>query len=243
MTDRPCNLKKYTRKEAFDNGENPYAGSLETSASWPTSTRARRRPRSVSCSTQGACTASVKHTKAWRRWIGWSRNRTWHHDPRPPRPLASGAAIKWAIIDTPGHVDFTVEVRRSLRVLDGAVAVFCAKGGVEPQSETVWRQATKYGVPRLALYQQDGHHRRGLPPGGRHDEGAPAGQCDADSVAIGSEGSFRGLVDLLRMKAEICVDEMGTKQDRNRHPRGTYGRGRGIPRKSSWKRSPRPTTR
>ena len=79
--------------------------------------------------------------------------------PPPPRP-AYWKGHRINIIDTPGHVDFTVEVERSLRVLDGSVTVFCAKGGVEPQSETVWRQADKYHVPRMALCKQDGHYGR-----------------------------------------------------------------------------------
>ncbi len=117
------------------------------------------------------------------------------------------------IIDTPGHVDFTVEVERSLRVLDGAVAVFCAKGGVEPQSETVWRQATKYGVPRLAYVNKmditgaDFHRVVGMMKERLHANAVPI------QLPIGAESTFVGLIDLIKMKAEIYVDEMGTKHD------------------------------
>ena len=117
------------------------------------------------------------------------------------------------IIDTPGHVDFTVEVERSLRVLDGAVAVFCAKGGVEPQSETVWRQATKYGVPRLAYVNKmdimgaDFYRVVDMMRERLHANAVPI------QLPIGSEASFVGLVDLIKMKAEIYVDELGTTMD------------------------------
>jgi len=113
------------------------------------------------------------------------------------------------IIDTPGHVDFTVEVERSLRVLDGAVAVFCAKGGVEPQSETVWRQATKYSVPRLAYVNKMDitgadffrvvemmKDRLGANP-------VPI------QLPIGKEDSFRGIVDLMTMEATVYYDDLG----------------------------------
>ncbi len=113
------------------------------------------------------------------------------------------------IIDTPGHVDFTVEVERSLRVLDGAVAVFCAKGGVEPQSETVWRQATKYSVPRLAYVNKmditgaDFNNVVNM----MHDRlGANAVPIQ---LPIGSEGEFRGIIDLVKMKAEVYYDDAG----------------------------------
>ena len=115
------------------------------------------------------------------------------------------------IIDTPGHVDFTVEVERSLRVLDGSVTVFCAKGGVEPQSETVWRQADKYHVPRMAyvnkmdimgadFYNVVAMMRDRL-------------KCNAVPIQlpIGFEDSFKGLVDLVEMKAYIYNDDLGNE--------------------------------
>ena len=117
------------------------------------------------------------------------------------------------IIDTPGHVDFTVEVERSLRVLDGSVTVFCAKGGVEPQSETVWRQADKYHVPRIAYVNK------------MDILGADFFNCvqmmkdrlRANAVPIqlpiGKEDSFKGIIDLVTMKAIYYLDDLGTVLD------------------------------
>ena len=110
------------------------------------------------------------------------------------------------IIDTPGHVDFTVEVERSLRVLDGAVAVFCAKGGVEPQSETVWHQATKYNVPRIAYVNKMdivGADFFNVISMMKKRLGANAVPIQ---LPIGSEADFVGIVDLVRMKAEVYYD-------------------------------------
>ena len=113
------------------------------------------------------------------------------------------------IIDTPGHVDFTVEVERSLRVLDGSVTVLCAKGGVEPQTETVWRQADKYHVPRMVYVNKmdimgaDFYHVLDM----MHDRL----KCNAVPVQlpIGSESTFKGVVDLIKMKAFVFYDDLG----------------------------------
>lgn len=113
------------------------------------------------------------------------------------------------IIDTPGHVDFTVEVERSLRVLDGAVAVFCAKGGVEPQSETVWRQADKYKVPRMAFVNKmdimgaDFYQAVDMMKERLGTNAVPI------QLPIGSEADFVGIIDLVDMKAHIFMDDLG----------------------------------
>ena len=113
------------------------------------------------------------------------------------------------IIDTPGHVDFTMEVERCLRVLDGAVAVFCAKGGVEPQSETVWRQATKYNVPRIAyVNKMDIMGANFMRVVGMMRERLGANAVPIQ-LPIGAEASFRGIIDLVRMKAEVYYDDDG----------------------------------
>jgi len=122
------------------------------------------------------------------------------------------------IIDTPGHVDFTVEVERSLRVLDGSVTVFCAKGGVEPQSETVWRQADRYNVPRLAYINK------------MDIMGADFYNCldmikerlQANAVPIqlpiGKEENFEGIIDLVKMKAYIFMDKLGKNSEEREIP-------------------------
>jgi elongation factor G len=118
------------------------------------------------------------------------------------------------IIDTPGHVDFTVEVERSLRVLDGAVGVFCAVGGVEPQSETVWRQADKYGVPRIAFINKMdriGANFEAVVNQVRSKLGKNAVPLQ---LPIGAEDKFRGVIDLVLMKALIFNDEsLGAKYE------------------------------
>jgi len=136
---------------------------------------------------------------------------------------AAATTCQWSghrinIIDTPGHVDFTVEVERSLRVLDGAIAVFCSVGGVEPQSETVWRQADKYHVPRIAFVNKmdrvgaDFHNvvkqireRLGAKP-------VPI------QLPVGAEDAFRGVIDLVTKKAIIYVDDLGTQSKETEIP-------------------------
>lgn len=117
------------------------------------------------------------------------------------------------IIDTPGHVDFTVEVERSLRVLDGAVAVFCSVGGVEPQSETVWRQADKYGVPRIAYINKMDRMGADFFRGVSMIADRLGANPVPIQIPIGIEDSFKGIIDLVSMKAIIYTDDLGTTSD------------------------------
>ncbi|MEG2514568.1 MAG: GTP-binding protein, partial [Bacteroidaceae bacterium] len=118
-----------------------------------------------------------------------------------------GDTYKINLIDTPGHVDFTVEVERSLRILDGAVATYCAVGGVEPQSETVWRQADKYNVPRIGYVNKMDRSGADYYEVLRQMKDVLGANACAITIPIGAEESFKGLVDLIKMKAIYWHDE------------------------------------
>ena len=125
-----------------------------------------------------------------------------------------GTQYKFNLIDTPGHVDFTAEVERSLRVLDGAVATYCAVGGVEPQSETVWRQADKYNVPRIGYVNKMDRSGANFFEVVRQMKDILGATPCVISVPIGAEEKFKGIVDLIRMKAILWHDEtMGAEYD------------------------------
>ena len=159
----------------------------------------------------GASTSSARCTKARPRWTGWSRSRSAASpSPRPRRP-ATGGDHRINIIDTPGHVDFTAEVERSLRVLDGAVVVFRAVGGVEPQSETVWRQADKYSVPRIAFVNK--MDRVGADFDRCLEMIADASRRASAPVQIpwGARTRFKGIIDLVGMRARRFEEETGRR--------------------------------
>ncbi len=126
----------------------------------------------------------------------------------------NGKKYKFNLIDTPGHVDFTAEVERSLRVLDGAVATYCAVGGVEPQSETVWRQADKYNVPRMGYVNKMDRSGANFFDVVRQMKEILGANPAVVAVPIGAEETFKGIVDLIRMKAILWHDEtMGAEYD------------------------------
>ena len=122
---------------------------------------------------------------------------TWKYGDKP---------YKINIIDTPGHVDFTVEVERSLRILDGAVALFCAVGGVQPQSETVWHQATRYNVPRIAFVNKMDRSGANFFDVVRQIREVLKANPVPVVIPIGAEDSFEGVVDLIKMKEMVWTD-------------------------------------
>ena len=184
---------------------------LVISGSWPTLTLVKQRQLNVSFITQVKSIKLVKHMKVLLK-MDWMEQE----QERGITITSAATTAQWKenrvnIIDTPGHVDFTIEVQRSLRVLDGAVTVLDSQSGVEPQTETVWRQATDYRVPRIVfcnkmdkigadfLYSVSTLHDRL--------------QANAHPIQlpIGAEDDFTGIIDLVKMKAEIYTNDLGTE--------------------------------
>ena len=147
---------------------------------------------------------------------------------------SAATTAKWGdtrinIIDTPGHVDFTVEVERSLRVLDGAVGVFCAVGGVEPQSETVWRQADKYGVPRIAFINKMDRIGANFDSVVNQIRTKLGKNAVPLQLPIGAEDKFKGVIDLVQMKALVFKEEaLGAKYDIEEIPADLRGEAEGL---------------
>ena len=136
------------------------------------------------------------------------------------------------IIDTPGHVDFTMEVERSLRVLDGAVVVFDGVAGVEPQSETVWRQADRYRVPRICFINKLDRTGADFWRCVGMIEDRLGANAVPIQIPIGSEDTFAGVVDLVRMQAILYRDDLGSEIDDRGDPRRPPGRGAQAPREA-----------
>ena len=199
------------------------------SASSPTSTPARPRSPSGCCSTAAPAIAWATSTRAPRSPISTPKNSSAASRSAPPASRSPGTTASVNLIDTPGHVDFTAEVERSLRVLDGGVVVFSAREGVEAQSETVWRQADKYGVPRIAFINK--MDREGADFEGTFDEIRE--RLEANPVAIQMpvgagpphvQDAFRGVIDLVEMQV-LTFDqrEPGAELVRQADPRGPAG--------------------
>ena len=152
----------------------------------------------------------VRFMTAPPRWIGWSRSKR-------GITITSATTCFWNdkrinIIDTPGHVDFTIEVERSLRVLDGSVCVFDSVAGVEPQSETVWRQADKYGVPRMCFVNKMDRVGANFYRCVEMIKDRLGAKPLVLQLPLGSESEFKGVIDLIRMKAIVWQDEkLGAK--------------------------------